>query len=53
MNDYLDSIKARDPAARSILSIILTYPGVKAVFLHRVANFFHIAGFKLLDFLQE
>ena len=48
MIDYLDSIKARDPAARSILSIILTYPGVKALFFHRVANFFHIAGFHLI-----
>ncbi len=48
MNDYLESIKARDPAAKSILSIILTYPGVKAVFLHRVSNFFHLAGFHLI-----
>ena len=48
MNDYLESIKARDPAAKSILSIILTYPGVKAVFFHRIANFFHIAGFILI-----
>ena len=48
MNDYLNSIKARDPAAKSILSIILTYPGVKAVFLHRISNFFHIAGFHLV-----
>ena len=48
MNDYLNSIKARDPAAKSILSIILTYPGVKAVLLHRIANFFHIAGFHLI-----
>jgi len=48
MKNYLDSIKARDPAARSILSIILTYPGVKAVFLHRIASFFHIAGFHWL-----
>ena len=48
MNDYLESIKARDPAAKSILSIILTYPGVKAVFLHRIANFFHVAGFDLV-----
>ena len=48
MNDYLESIKQRDPAAKSILSIILTYPGVKAVLLHRVANFFHIAGFHLI-----
>ena len=48
MNEYLESIKKRDPAAKSILSIILTYPGVKAVLLHRVANFFHIAGFNLI-----
>ena len=48
MNEYLESIKKRDPAAKSILSIILTYPGVKAVLLHRVANFFHIAGFHLI-----
>ena len=48
MNDYLESIKSRDPAAKSILSIILTYPGVKAVFFHKIANFFHVAGFDLI-----
>ena len=48
MNEYLESIKKRDPAAKSILSIILTYPGVKAVLLHRIATFFHIAGFHLI-----
>ena len=48
MNEYLESIKKRDPAAKSILSIILTYPGVKAVLLYRIANFFHIAGFHLI-----
>ena len=48
MNDYLNSIKARDPAAKSILSIILTYPGVKAVFFHRLANFFNTAKFDLI-----
>ena len=45
MNEYLQSIIDRDPAAKSKLSIILTYPGVKAVFLHRVANFFSKANF--------
>ena len=40
MNDFISSIKERDPAAKSTLSIVLTYPGVKAVFLHRIANFF-------------
>ena len=48
MNSYLDSIKARDPAAKSILSIILTYPGVKAVFFYRIANFFYLAKFDLI-----
>ena len=48
MNEFLDSIKSRDPAAKSILSIILTYPGVKAVFFHRIANFFHLAKFHLV-----
>ena len=48
MNEFIKSIIARDPAAKSTLSIILTYPGVKAVVFHRVANFFHIAGFHLL-----
>ncbi len=48
MNNYLNSIKDRDPAAKSILSIILTYPGVKAVFFYRVANFFYLAKFDLV-----
>tara|TARA_Y100000588_G_scaffold193447_1_gene207542 strand:- start:5755 stop:6390 length:636 start_codon:yes stop_codon:yes gene_type:complete len=38
MNDYLNSIIKRDPAARDKISIILTYPGVKAVFFHYIAN---------------
>jgi serine O-acetyltransferase len=38
MNNYLESIIKRDPAARDKLSIILTYPGVKAVFFHHIAH---------------
>ena len=48
MNDFLQSIIDRDPAAKSKLSLILTYPGVKAVFFHRVANFFSTAKFDLI-----
>ena len=48
MNDFLETIKKRDPAAKSILSIVLTYPGVKAVFFHKISNFFYKAGFELL-----
>ena len=48
MVEFLESIKKRDPAAKSILSIILTYPGVKAVFFHQISNFFYKAGFDLI-----
>ena len=48
MNSFLESIINRDPAAKSKLSVILTYPGVKAVFFHRIANFFSIAKFDLI-----
>ena len=48
MNDFIESIKKRDPAAKSLVSIILTYPGVKAVFFHHISNFFYKAGFDLI-----
>ena len=48
INEYLESIKKRDPAAKSKLSILLTYPGVKAVFFHRIASFFSKAKFDLI-----
>ena len=48
MNDFLQTIKKRDPAAKSILSVVLTYPGVKAVFFHKISNFFYKAGFDLV-----
>ena len=48
MNEYLQSIIDRDPAAKSKLSLILTYPGVKAIFFHKVANFFATAKFDLV-----
>ena len=47
MIDYLNSIKSRDPAAKSTISLILTYPGIKAVFFHHISNFFYLAGFDL------
>ena len=48
MNDFLESIIRRDPAAKSKLYVILTYPGVKAIFFHKIANFFSIAKFDLI-----
>ena len=48
MNSFLESIINRDPAAKSKISIILTYPGIKAVFFHKIANFFSIAKMDLV-----
>tara|TARA_Y100000816_G_scaffold163119_1_gene116741 strand:- start:1137 stop:1712 length:576 start_codon:yes stop_codon:yes gene_type:complete len=48
MNDFLQSIIDRDPAAKSKLALILTCPGVKAIFFHKIANFFAIAKFELV-----
>ncbi len=48
MNNFLESIINRDPAAKSKLSVVLTYPGVKAVFFHQIAHFFSVAKFDLI-----
>jgi len=48
MNEYLQSVINRDPAAKSKLSVILTYPGVKAVLFHQIAHFFSVAKFNLI-----
>ncbi|MBE7565643.1 serine O-acetyltransferase [Acidithiobacillus thiooxidans] len=34
----LDAVFARDPAARNRLEVLLTYPGVHALFMHRLAH---------------
>jgi len=39
--EYLKSIKQRDPSAKSYLEIILCFPGVHALFLHRIAHFLY------------
>lgn len=44
----IDSIFARDPAARSRLEVILCYPGVHAMVFHRLAHWLWKQNFKLL-----
>ena len=44
----IDSIFARDPAARSRIEVLLCYPGVHAMLFHRVAHWLWKRGFKLL-----
>ncbi|HHU56413.1 MAG TPA: serine O-acetyltransferase [Acholeplasmataceae bacterium] len=48
MIKYFKSIKARDPAARHFVQIILLYPGVQAMFFYRIARFFYIIKLKLI-----
>jgi len=38
---YFDVVREKDPAARSAIEIILCYPGVHALFFHRIAQFFY------------
>jgi serine O-acetyltransferase len=44
--DQVDSIIARDPAARNRLEVITCYPGLHAVWLHRIAHFLWSIGLK-------
>lgn len=41
LTEYLDSIIERDPATKNRFEVILCYPCVHAVFLHRIAHFFY------------
>ncbi|HHQ6389522.1 TPA: serine O-acetyltransferase [Streptococcus agalactiae] len=41
-------VKEQDPAARSSLEVILTYPGIKALAAHRLSHFLWNHNFKLL-----
>jgi len=38
VTEFPNAVKKNDPAARSALEILLLYPGVKAVLLHRVSH---------------
>jgi serine O-acetyltransferase len=38
IREDIQTVWAQDPAARSVLEIILLYPGVQAVWLHRLAH---------------
>ena len=46
--ETIDIVKENDPAARTSLEVLLTYPGVKALAARRVSHFLWNHGFKLL-----
>ncbi|HWA45567.1 MAG TPA: serine O-acetyltransferase [Hypericibacter adhaerens] len=54
VKDELDSIIARDPAARSRIEVALTYPGFHAVMFHRMSHAVWIRGWRFLGrFLSQ
>ncbi|NYZ73826.1 serine O-acetyltransferase [Candidatus Micrarchaeota archaeon] len=44
----IDSVFERDPAARSILEVLLCYPGLHALILHRFAHRLYLARIPLI-----
>ena len=44
IREQIDTVFRRDPAARSVLEIVLCYPGFHAVLLHRVAHALYGGG---------
>ena len=48
LRDDLEAVFDRDPAAKNPIEVILTQPGLHAVWLHRVAHRLHRTGLPLL-----
>lgn len=48
IKEQVDTIFREDPAAKSVLEIVLCYPGFHAILLHRLAHKLHKAGVPLL-----
>jgi len=44
----IKAVFERDPAAKSLLEVLLCYPGLHAIMLHRVAHFFYRHRFYLI-----
>lgn len=48
MREDIQAVLQRDPAARSTLEVLLCYPGLHAVWMHRISHFLWNAGFYTL-----
>ncbi|AJQ25410.1 serine O-acetyltransferase [Pelosinus fermentans] len=44
----IDGIFQRDPAAKNVLEVVLCYPGLHAVWLHRIAHALYTRGWVIL-----
>jgi len=41
LKEDIRAVRERDPAARGTFEILISYPGLHAIWLHRVANYLH------------
>ena len=48
ITEDIRTVLDRDPAARNALEVLLTYPGLHAIWFHRVSHFLWTNGLKLL-----
>ena len=48
LRETIEAYRARDPAARSWLEVLLLYPGIKAVRSYRRANWFYRHDMKFM-----
>lgn len=44
LKEQIDTIFRKDPAARSVIEVLLCYPGFHAILLHRLAHKLHRAA---------
>jgi serine O-acetyltransferase len=48
LREDIRTVFVKDPAARSVAEVLLCYPGLHAIWLHRLANYFWVHRLKLL-----
>ena len=48
IREQIDTIFREDPAAKSVIEIVLCYPGFHAILLHRFSHWLYIAGIPLI-----
>lgn len=47
LREDIRTVFAKDPAARSVLEVLLCYPGMHAIWWHRISHWFWVHGCKL------
>ena len=47
IREDIKTVFEKDPAARSTLEVLLCYPGLHAIWWHRISHWFWTHGFKL------